>query len=72
MPMVVMWDSMASSSDGDSAMGVLEKDQGYDRKRGRVCFFLKFGPTKGKRIENGKAKVNHANHQDVLYKVSNL
>ena len=24
------------------------------------------------RIENGKAKVNHANHQDVLYKVSNL
>ena len=35
-------------------MGVPEKDQGEDgkRERERDCFFMKFGQTKDKRIEN--------------------
>ena len=35
-------------------------------------FFLKFGPTEDKKMEKGKAKVNHGDRQDVLYEVSNL
>ena len=70
-PMVVMWDLVARNSDGDSAKVRQRKIKGKT-KREKVCFFLKFGQTEDKRIEKGKAKVNHADREGVLCEVSNL
>ena len=49
-----MWDSVASSNDGDLAMGALERER--ERECVCVCVFLKFGQTEDRRIEKGNRK----------------
>ena len=67
-----MWDSRWLAAVMEIRQWVCQRKIKGKTVRERDCFFLKFGQTKDKRIEKGKAKVNHADRQGVLYEVSNL